>query len=123
MRNYPVYRIDDFYVKSYREGGLTYPQFLFLYKTADEQRYQQNKFLAAIHGIDLEESAAEVTSQHNTSPITTKKSQTTPMLFGDPEQYSKLSEQERQTQTQKMLSHWKPMGDKLLAANKPEFHP
>jgi hypothetical protein len=118
MRNYPTYRPEDFYVKSYREGGLTYPQFLFLHKAADEQAYNQNRFMAAIHGIDLDASAKDKGGS-KTQPKTVSRPSTqssSPMLFGDPAQYEKMSQQEREELTQKMLKHWQPFGQKMAPA-------
>jgi len=118
LRNYPAYRIEDFYVKSYREGGLTYQQFLFLHKSADDHLYNQNRFMAGIHGIDLEGTVSEV----KTSAAGPKSSRKDPVLFGDPADYAHLSEQERKDLTQKMLNHWKPLGSKMLESKRPEYH-
>jgi len=124
MRSYPTYRIEDFYSKSFREGGLTYQQFLCLHAMADEAAYNQNQFLAAIHGIDIAAPATKHSSPRpGQAPHSQKKSTTNgPMLFGDPEQYSHLSDEERKALTQKMLKHWKPMGDTMMASKKPEYH-
>ena len=115
MRNYPTYRIEDFYTKSFREGGITYPQFLFLHKAADDYAYNQNVFLAAIHGIDMEETSTKIKAapQTTTTKTTTKHTPDNGVLFGDPEQYSHLSDQERTDLTQKMLKHWGPMVNKM----------
>ena len=120
LRHYPAYRIEDFYIKTYREGGLTYQQFIFMHEMADEAEYDQNRFVAAIHGIDIEAEA------DNTSPLVSdsprKSSTPSSMLFRDPKEYSHLSDQERQELTEKMLGHWRPMGSNLMGAKAPVIH-
>lgn len=124
MRSYPTYRIEDFYVKSYKEGGLTYQQFLFLHKAADDALYSQNRFIAAIHGVDIEADDNKKSPERKskaTGPVGVSGG-SAPMMFGDPDQYSHLSDQERKEQTQKMLKHWRPFGSKM-EQKKPVYHP
>jgi hypothetical protein len=104
---------------------LTYRQFLFLHKSADEQLYQQNKFLAAIHGIDTEEEskARPKTNPQKNQSQARSSGKNSSMLFGDPADYASLSDEERTAKTKGMLSHWQPMGDKLMASAKPKYEP
>jgi len=120
LQSYPAYRIEDFYTKAYREGGVTYEQFLFLHKAADDQLYGRNRFMAAIHGIDIDTPAAE--KPVGGPPRVATKRAGSKMLFGDPAEYTHLSEQERAELTQNMLKHWKPLGSKMLEPKKPEYH-
>ena len=57
------------------------------------------KIQANLHGIDTESDVSE-------KPQTQEKEPSVPM-FGDPSQYEKMSEEERNSQTEKMMSRHK----------------
>ena len=84
----------------------------------DEAEYDQNRFIAAIHGIDIEAEVDDAPVSNTPRRVTGSS----PMLFGDPEQYSHLSDQERRDLTDQMMGHWRSMGSRLMEAKVPEFH-
>ena len=60
-----------------------------------------------MQGVDLDKDKEEVSD--GSEPVRKKsksKLKNQPLLFGDPAQYDKMSEQERQELTKKMMSKW-----------------
>lgn len=104
MRSYPAYRIEDFYRKSYLEGGVTYTQVIKLYEYQMRDQEDQWKFHAAIHGIDLDAKPEETEESGSAAKPTQDKQ----FLFKDPATYEGMSEEERTKETQKMMSYWRP---------------
>lgn len=94
-------------MKSFREGGVTYSQFMFLHQSATEQKERDDEFLAAVHGINLRDPAS-VTEQ-KPSPSSPKVVESpNNMMFADPSEYEHLSEEERDKLTKEMMKHWSP---------------
>lgn len=76
---------------------------MFLFDSADKERYEDHRFMAAIQGIDIEvDKKNETTTQ--TVDINLKKES---FAFRDPKDYEHLSEEEQASMTQDMLKHWK----------------
>ena len=98
------YRLDDFYRKTYLDGGITMEQANGLYEEIQKVKENEYKLQASMHGIEMKD-----------GPVTQSDvdSQKVP-LFGDPEAYKDMSEQEKENLTQKMLGKHKTWsGDKL----------
>ena len=98
------YKIENFYRYSIFQGGLTREQFNCLYDAYQTKIVRDREFLAAIHGVTLEKSssASSKDQQSATSKVP---------LFGDPEDYKDLSEQEKEELTQKMIGQHKVWAD------------
>ena len=79
---------------------------MFLFDSADKERYEDHRFLAAVNGIDIEENKEQKQGENHgsTHSIDTQKD---PFAFQDPKDYEHLTEEERKTKTNKMLKHWK----------------
>jgi hypothetical protein len=87
---------------------VTIAQTLVLFKHSEKRLLDVLKFDASIHGAKLKDSSGPA-----------KKKKNDPFMFGDPDEYKKLSPKEKQKMTDAMmLSHkvWinqsKPMGGK-----------
>ena len=65
-----------------------------------ENQYKEDRFLAAIHGIDLDK---EVKNEDFKSTPSVKQQNN--FVFGDPTEYEKLPESERATLTKKMMGN------------------
>ncbi len=77
-----------------------------MHEFASEQSYADKCFLGAIQGIDLTTDKGNKKSKNKsvTEQISNIDSQ---FMFGDPSDYSDMSEEEREAETSKMLSHWR----------------
>ena len=102
MRNYPSYRLEDFHQKRFLEGGITSKQMFFLYRSADAERYNYYRFLGALQGVDIDASKEKPTQ---TTSIKTQGDKQ--FLFQAPEDYEKMTDEERKLKTDKMMEHWK----------------
>ncbi len=81
------------------DGGLPRSQFETLYTELCSIQNKEYQFLAAIQGVDINEGKEEtVTKEENLAKVP---------LFGDPEDYSKLSEEEQNDLSQKMMNRHK----------------
>ena len=76
---------------------------MFLFDSADKERYEDHRFLAAIQGIDIEDNK-EQDSSSQTVDISLEKEQ---FAFRDPKDYEHLSDDDRASMTHDMLTHWK----------------
>ena len=93
------YRLEDFYIKSFLQGGLTYNQIIGLYEYKLKEDEEHLRFQAAIHGAKLKETGRAFSSEDNLNA-------TVPM-FGDPKEYESLSQEEREEMTKKMMGKHK----------------
>jgi len=73
-----------------------------LYKALSEAKWDEYKFLAAIHGINLDD---EKNSSCNKG-ISSNKEESS-LLFKSPEEYKEMTDEERDRLTQKMMSYFK----------------
>lgn len=112
LRNYPAYRIEHFYQKSFLEGGVTYNQTIFLFKSADDEKFRDYKFQAGIHGVDIDADA-----EGGDKPKSKQTNEET-FLFKDPADYEGLSDEEKQRETDAMQQHWS--GFQLKTSPKPK---
>ena len=92
--------MEDFHRKRFLEGGITQSQLIFLFESADKERYADFKVYAGLHGIDLDSEDLE----GNKGSAAKKR---TAYAFGDPAEYENMTDAERETETQHMMSHWK----------------
>jgi len=105
LRWYPGYRLEDFYRKSFVDGGVTKDQLLFMFESGDKERYSDQKFAAALQGVDLDgETGATPGSQ---PPKAAPVQKGDGMLFGSPEDYENMTQEEREAQTTQMMKHWR----------------
>lgn len=79
---------------------MTKAQFEFLYKCHQEKIGRDFEFQAALHGVSLKGGSKKSKKE------TQSANQPVP-LFGDPEEYKKLSSEEKESLTQKMLNKHK----------------
>ena len=87
------YRLEDFYYKSFKEGGLTFGQLSVLYKHYEKRLVQRMEFDAGIVGAKLDKDKPAKREEQE-------------MLFKSPEEYEKLSKKERVELTKEMKEHW-----------------
>jgi len=66
---------------------------------------QERRFLAGIHGINLDK---EIKKQTN------KNKEESSFMFGDPKDYEKMSEKERKEKTQIMMGKHKAWADNIM---------
>ena len=76
---------------------------MILYKDMTDRMFGEMKFQASIHGINLEE---ELRKQGVEMPKQ-KEAKPTGFQFGDPEEYKKMPQAERDALTKRMMSHYK----------------
>ena len=100
------YRLEHFYQRSFKEGGVTFGQLLALYEHAQKREIERHKFQAIMHGAEPKES----------SMVSSERKDSRPFMFGDPDDYKNMPSEEQKDLTEKMLSAHK------LWAKKP-FHP
>jgi len=104
LESYPQYKLEDFYRKSFLEGGVTVGQIEVLYLHTLKRQMEKFKFEAAVHGVDLDKESSK--------SIPKKKSD---FEFKSPEEYEKLPEEERKKLTEKMIgTHKKWVGSAPL---------
>lgn len=97
------YTIHDLVIKRWRDGGCSINQVVCLYEKAKLYDLEQLKFIAAIHGLDVEDKKGK----------TTKSAKSNNPLFMAPEDYEHLSKEKRQELTDKMKRIYKPLTERL----------
>jgi hypothetical protein len=100
MERYPSYRLEDFFKKSFLQGGLTLRQMFVLYEHSQERLLEKHKFLASVIGAEVEEGVPTAESFKETDGAFVQSG----ALFKDPKLYSHLGKEEKETLTQQMLS-------------------
>ncbi len=85
---------------------MTRDQLLFLFKEADDERYQQLKYQAGLQGIDLE-GEAPVSKLRNVGNISSAPVGEKKFIFRDPSDYDGMSDEEKEKLTQEMMAHWR----------------
>ena len=94
MRCYQQYNLDNFYNLHYYEGGLATAQVTRMFNYIIEEKNEEIIFQAALRGIKLKD------------PKAPQKDEVVPM-FGDPDSYDELSDEEREELTQDMMGKHK----------------
>ncbi len=96
------YKIDDFYLKSFLQGGITLRQANTLFTEIQKIKSEEFKVQAALQGVDIDKDKA-------ISSPTASSTKSPSMIFGDPNEYNSLSKDEAQNLTEKMMGkhkHW-----------------
>lgn len=104
------YRLNDFYFKSYRNGGPTLAQVGALYDEIQKAKDIEYRFQASIHGVELKDDLKSQTSQSDS------KEPVVP-LFGNPEAYKNMSDQEKEDLTSQMINKHKSWSGSKLKGN------
>ena len=90
------YKLNDFYNKSFLQGGITLSQANALFDEIQKIKSKELETQAALQGIDLDKDSG-------------KKKQED-LVFGNPEDYKDLSEEQKQELTDKMMNKFKNLG-------------
>jgi hypothetical protein len=105
LENYPSYRLEDVYRKSFKDGGLTILQIHALFEDTQKRKLKDWRFQCRIHGINPDGKQPSAPTSQGDTP-----------LFGDPSEYEHLSEEQKQALTEKMMGKHKALtGGKLTA--------
>ena len=100
------YRLDDFYNKTYLKGGITLSQVGGLFSEIQKAKAVEYRFQASIHGVEIKDDVIPQKQSDSKEPVIP--------LFGNPEAYENLSEQEREELTTTMMNkHQSWSGNKL----------
>lgn len=77
-----------------------------MYNSADKEKYEDKRFSAAIQGIDIDDGGKGKPSKGKSvrEQIAETDAQ---FMFSEQSDYSNMSEEEKEAETKKMLSHWK----------------
>lgn len=103
IQEYPGYRLDAVYRRSFKDGGLTILQIHTLYDHITKRRLEDLKFQCRIHGIDPD------ANQSPSRKSSQSEANSNVPLFGDPSQYEHMSQEERDALTARMMGahkHW-----------------
>lgn len=114
MHHYPSYRLEDFYYKSFKEGGVTFDQLGFLYENYINYKNEEYKFLAALQGIDLDKEQSKIQNRNSKPGQSSLRNNNTVPLFGNPEDYQHLTDEEKKEMTEKMMGKHKSWVNKGL---------
>lgn len=99
MRNYPSVTIRSFR-SSYRDGGLTFQQMECMFDSCIKDKNQEYRIIGAFHGIEVGEKKSVPKNQ---LPAGVDKAEH--FVFGDPNDYAHLSQEEREDLTRKMMAN------------------
>ncbi len=99
------YRLEHFYQRSFKEGGVTFGQLLVLYEHAQKREAERFRFQAMMHGAEPKDSSSIVSSEKKASR---------PFMFGDPDDYKNMSPEGQKDLTDKMLNAHKLWAKKPL---------
>lgn len=102
---YNQYSHIDIYFKSYCEGGLTLDQIFFLSEYAVKRERDKTLTLAAMHGVDV----SKLLTPEERAEKETKWDPKEP-LFGDPEMYKNMTEEEKKQATAALMAKLKKTG-------------
>ena len=105
LHNYPFTNINHF-TASFKDGGLTEPQVETLYYETIQRTNRQNRIIASFHGYEISDTANStgervVRSDELPPGISNPKT----FVFGDPESYKDMSEDQRAQLTQEMMGN------------------
>jgi len=100
------YRLEHFYQRSFKQGGVTLSQLTVLFKHAQKREADRLKFQAALHG-------AKVDAAPETKPDLAKEKK--PFMFGDPDDYAKMPMDVRKKLTEKMMGAHKRWGQNPIS--------
>lgn len=109
LRHYPQYTHFHIYHTPYPRGGLTLDQLFFLVEDAIKQKRDDTLTLAALHGCDVSKMLTQEEKQER-STVKEKVYNPNEPLFGDPEMYKNMTEEERNKATEAMMAKLKQTG-------------
>lgn len=119
LHEYPFTNISHF-TSSYKDGGLSEPQVETLYVEALRRQDRQNVILASFHGIkisDIDDTSGLSSVKESELPPGISNPKT--FVFGDPESYNGMTEEQKTQLTQEMINNhqnWvKNQGTKLTS--------
>lgn len=92
------------FTESFKDGGLTYTQVNCMYVNILKKRSEKMKFLAAIQGIDISGKSGETPVSRDELPEGIENPKE--FVFGNPDSYDKMSDEEKEKLTQKMMGNW-----------------
>lgn len=109
LRHYPQYTHFHIYHTPYRKGGITLDQLFFLVEDAFKQKRNDTLMLAGMHGVDVSKLLTEEEKKEQVSKKEKVYNPNEP-LFGDPEMYKNMTEEEKQKATEAMMAKLKKTG-------------
>ncbi len=92
------YTLHDIYVKSFFDGGMTVQQFWILMCELQGIQNEEFEFQVTLHGGKIKKSKQRSIDENIRADVP---------LFGDPDDYDKMSEAERTVLTQRMVTKHK----------------
>ena len=98
LSTYPGYRLEHIWLRPVWDGGVSPEMLGELFSQADKLKYNEMRFNAAIHGIDLTEGESVQGEEEK---------QQSGFVFKAPEEYEAMDPEERKKETERMMSHWK----------------
>lgn len=101
LHYYPSITLTNFMV-GFKEGGLTYFQIETLFENAMRIKNQEYKIIGAFHGISFDDEKAVSSAELPEGVSDPRK-----FVFGDPNSYEKLGQEEREKLTQEMMGNHK----------------
>ena len=102
------YRLSDFYQRSFKDGGITFGQLIVLFEHSQKREVDKRKFQAAIHGAKITDAPEVVTKEGDSS-----------FTFRDPNDYEKLSMEDRKKLTEIMMGKHKQWGQNPINPKRP----
>ncbi len=96
------YRLEHFYQRSFKEGGVTFGQLFVLFEHAQKREADRYKIQAMMHGAETKDA----------SPATATEAK--PFMFGDPDDYKNLPPEEQKDLTNKMMGMHKQWANKPM---------
>ena len=109
LRHYPQYTHFHIYHTPYPRGGLTLDQLFFLVEDALKEKRSDTLVTASMHGVDV---SKLLTEEEKKEQVSNKEKVYNPNepLFGDPEMYKNMTEEEKQKATAAMMAKLKQTG-------------
>ncbi len=100
------YKLEYFYQRSFKEGGVTFGQLFVLFEHAQKREAERYRLQAMMHGAEAKDAPQSVAQ----SEIKVSK----PFMFGDPDEYKNMSAEEQKDLTEKMMGMHKQWASKPI---------
>ena len=100
LHHYPSVSIKNL-TSSFKSGGLTYIQIESLYEYSMIYKDKEYRIIGAFHGISVGDKSVP------TSELPDGVDDAKSFVFGDPDSYKKMSQEEKEELTQKMMGNHK----------------
>lgn len=95
LRGYPQYRLEHFYRRGYKDGGITIGQFIVLADHLYQAEFDKLKIQAAFFGVDIDKEAKKEVKEMKKEDV---------FMFKDPKEYENYSQEEKKELTEKMMT-------------------